>query len=494
MDEIGRFSLFSGWNLCSHCKSPPVVHEVEGVNDQEKHLANKLPSCSKCHSAAYHSVECQQAHWAGGHKQDCKNLQKAIKPLEELMGWFHCDNDYTSWLSMDMMAEFYADTNNELWQRGVKEWNYQNYLEALRIFQSYLLPYKRAWCAKPDTVAHGKKSFYIKEVIGTANEALFCMSALKLAKRLLFCSYCEMDGEQVESARQRLVQCLSLLVTIRQLHGSPNDKVKITMDDAWMELALSMEEVPSDRVIARHVAKMAVTTHSCNWTNPLQRPGFVAKVTLDAIPFIPRDKHPNWCKHIESNWEHILKEYQTLAMNDSRWHDVGSGVRGTGHDDHMVVTGRRWTEYVLFGSGSTENDAPITKKLIREHLPDAVSLAEMGGGEVIFSRLEGDTHINSHCGPTNIRWTAHLGLIVPRSRSDCRIRVADQWYNWEAGKVLLFDDSFEHEVVNDTPEDRIVLLIRLWHPQLEGKNRLEAMMKAIAKKEENVVKRYHPAM
>jgi aspartyl/asparaginyl beta-hydroxylase (cupin superfamily) len=60
--------------------------------------------------------------------------------------------------------------------------------------------------------------------------------------------------------------------------------------------------------------------------------------------------------------------------------------------------------------------------------------------------------------------------------------------------VLLFDDSFEHEVVNDTPEDRVVLLIRLWHPQLEGKCRLEALMKAIAKKEGNVAKRYHPPM
>ena len=34
------------------------------------------------------------------------------------------------------------------------------------------------------------------------------------------------------------------------------------------------------------------------------------------------------------------------------------------------------------------------------------------------------------------------------------------------GKVLLFDDSFEHEVRNDTNEDRVVLLIRVRHPEL----------------------------
>ena len=56
----------------------------------------------------------------------------------------------------------------------------------------------------------------------------------------------------------------------------------------------------------------------------------------------------------------------------------------------------------------------------------------------------------------------------------CRIRVGNEWREWTEGKCLIFDDSFEHEVVYDATEaaasgeaqDRIVLLLRFWHPDI----------------------------
>jgi len=244
------------------------------------------------------------------------------------------------------------------------------------------------------------------------------------------------------------------------------------------------------------VATMALATKSCGWTDPLQRPGFMSQVQLNSIPFIAREKHPNWCKELEANWKFILEEYKLLAKPEAQynWHDVGSGQRGSGHDDHRVVSGRSWKEYVLFGSGSKESDcdAPMTKRLIKKLVPDAVSLAQMGGGEVIFSRLAGGTRINAHCGTTNIRLTAHLGLVVPES--DCHICVADEWHTWETGHIMLFDDSFEHEVINDSDKDRVVLLMRLWHPELlQEQQRSDALVQAINKKEKSVMKRYHPS-
>ena len=138
---------------------------------------------------------------------------------------------------------------------------------------------------------------------------------------------------------------------------------------------------------------------------------------------------------------------------------------------------------------------------------------------MIFSRLQPQTHIKPHCGPTNLRWTAHLGLVIPTNNSNsnssnnkstsksdssaedcsssspCRIRIGNKWTSWSVGKVLLFDDSFEHEVRNDTNEDRVVLLIRVWHPELmsRGVDRATQLVaEAIARKEEAVQKRYHP--
>ena len=58
----------------------------------------------------------------------------------------------------------------------------------------------------------------------------------------------------------------------------------------------------------------------------------------------------------------------------------------------------------------------------------------------------------------------HLGLIVPEDRASCWIRVDDQICTWEEGKVIVFDDTYEHEVRNDTPDRRVVLFVDFDRP------------------------------
>ena len=84
--------------------------------------------------------------------------------------------------------------------------------------------------------------------------------------------------------------------------------------------------------------------------------------------------------------------------------------------------------------------------------------------------------------------------MVPDSASDCQIRVKHAWHSWKLGKVLLFDDSYEHEVKNDTDEPRVVLLVRVWHPNLLQEQKGFFLSDAMAMKEDDVNKRYHPPM
>ena len=42
--------------------------------------------------------------------------------------------------------------------------------------------------------------------------------------------------------------------------------------------------------------------------------------------------------------------------------------------------------------------------------------------------------------------------------------IAGQQRAWEAGRVLVFDDSFEHQVWNNCTERRAVLQLVLVHP------------------------------
>ena len=59
--------------------------------------------------------------------------------------------------------------------------------------------------------------------------------------------------------------------------------------------------------------------------------------------------------------------------------------------------------------------------------------------------------------------TCHLGLIVPRD-GDVRMRVDDRIVRWAEGETLLFDDTYDHEVWNDTGGTRVVLLIQVNRP------------------------------
>lgn len=69
-----------------------------------------------------------------------------------------------------------------------------------------------------------------------------------------------------------------------------------------------------------------------------------------------------------------------------------------------------------------------------------------------------------HRGPSKAVVRCHLGLRVPVEAAKCRLRVDRETRHWTAGEWLCFDDTFEHEVHNDTNETRVVLFLDLDRP------------------------------
>ncbi len=168
---------------------------------------------------------------------------------------------------------------------------------------------------------------------------------------------------------------------------------------------------------------------------------------------------------------------------------VGGDHRSGGHGAHdsHVVAGGEWTEAVLFEAdmnhmsgpgeeGGTKSKSkyhplfPKTSKLIESLVPEAVEMARSGWGEIIISKLAPRSAISAHCAPNNTRLTVHLGLKVPRVDgpdlneitskhhiSPAWIRVGPFYSTWEEGKCMIFDDSYEHEVRNNSVrEERVV--------------------------------------
>ena len=78
-----------------------------------------------------------------------------------------------------------------------------------------------------------------------------------------------------------------------------------------------------------------------------------------------------------------------------------------------------------------------------------------------FSYLPPHTHIKPHKGFTKMVIRVHLGLIIP---NDCAIRVGDETHKWQEGKLIVFDDSFDHEAWNNSDKDRFVLMLDIANP------------------------------
>ena len=92
------------------------------------------------------------------------------------------------------------------------------------------------------------------------------------------------------------------------------------------------------------------------------------------------------------------------------------------------------------------------------------------GPTVVFSLLKGGAHIAPHSGMFNTRLVCHLPLIVPPG---CRFRVGNEVREWQQGKLLIFDDTIEHEAWNDSADDRVVLIFDIWRPELSDQEKFE---------------------
>lgn len=90
------------------------------------------------------------------------------------------------------------------------------------------------------------------------------------------------------------------------------------------------------------------------------------------------------------------------------------------------------------------------------------------GANAMFSMLAPQTAIPPHSGVANFRLLCHLPLIIP---GKCWFRVGEQVRDWQLGQAWVFDDSIEHEAVNETDQLRAIMIFDIWHPDLSPAER-----------------------
>ena len=158
---------------------------------------------------------------------------------------------------------------------------------------------------------------------------------------------------------------------------------------------------------------------------------------------------------LEANWRAIRTELESLLEVREHlpsFHEISPDQKKISKEDH-------WKTFIFYGFGyrADKNCArcPQTARLL-DNVPNIQT--------AWFSILAPGYHIPAHRGVTKGVVRIHLGLMVPREREQCRMRVDDRLCYWEEGKCLVFDDTCEHEIWNDTDEQRAVLLLDVHRP------------------------------
>ena len=183
------------------------------------------------------------------------------------------------------------------------------------------------------------------------------------------------------------------------------------------------------------------------WPSILQRPLLQCCKNLTNVPWHDEELSP-LRDSLESNCQQIKDE---VAKNSA----------SIGRD--MIVEGENirsfsgsWKTLVLYDAvhgGLQDISAafPETIKSIQPFIAN-ITLAK-------FSKLTPGSRIYPHTGPTNCALRTHFTVY---HSGGARIRVGKEWRVWQTCKAFTFDSAFEHEVIHDGNEERIVLIVDSW--------------------------------
>lgn len=197
-------------------------------------------------------------------------------------------------------------------------------------------------------------------------------------------------------------------------------------------------------------------------------------------------------QHLQHHVQDIRAEYQAVAKRGSMTSDYDASsssssttttTAGTEHADASLHTGSwDWQSYLLHGQVQPQfcEQFPITTRILQGIDPNHL-FTKTPFGFCFFSKLSGHSTIQSHTSPVNFRLRIHLPITVPATTptstsattTELGIRVGPMTQTWIPDHAMILDDSYHHEVWNHTDEERVVLLIDIWHPDVRPNERDE---------------------
>ena len=215
--------------------------------------------------------------------------------------------------------------------------------------------------------------------------------------------------------------------------------------------------------------------------DPRQKPKFFYMPDLPEGPYHDPMLHP-WCSLLQQNWQGIRQEACQVLAEDTGFESF-LGLQ-PGQLAPQYVSGASaapaWDAFFFYRHGqrfdANHQRCPLTSALL-----ESIDLCRIRNQapEVCFSLLRAQSTIMPHYGVTNTRLVFHLPLVVP---SDCALNIVDgASHPWVEGCPMMFDDTYQHEAWNRSNQDRMILLMDCWHPDLSPPEReaIQALIEAI---------------
>ena len=162
-----------------------------------------------------------------------------------------------------------------------------------------------------------------------------------------------------------------------------------------------------------------------------------------------------WTERLKADWRVIQAEYDGLRVD----HDAILPLGRIAAYHRQIAPDDKWRSFFFEAHGyevvANRARCPNTAAIL-DGIPDLVT--------AFYSVMDPGTHVPCHKGITKALLNLHLGLRVSAGIESCRIRVADHDRGWEEGEILMFDETFPHEVWNDSDQPRAVLFIQVLRP------------------------------
>ncbi len=162
-----------------------------------------------------------------------------------------------------------------------------------------------------------------------------------------------------------------------------------------------------------------------------------------------------WAKNLQQGWKDVQAELDGIMGERDSLPDLAK----VSPDHRRIAAGGKWKSFFFqaygYRVGPNIARCPKTAAMI-DGIPGVMV--------AFYSVMEPGIRVPRHRGLTKAVLNVHLGLRIPAGPDRCGICVGGEVRGWTEGEVLILDDTYHHEVWNDTDRPRAVLFLQIRRP------------------------------